>query len=133
MTTTPEQLPDGTLRFLPNRLNRQPVIVLGMTADELWLSVGLSALVGLVIGIALSIVTKSIAMTPTTMVAAVAAGIFFGGKFLRRLKRGKPQTWLYREMHWQISTRWPVWKAWAGGTDLLTRSGVWSTRRSQRR
>ncbi|WP_349970775.1 DUF3487 family protein [Pseudomonas caspiana] len=48
MTTLSEQLPDGTLHFLPNRLNRQPVIVLGMTADELWLSVGLSALVGLV-------------------------------------------------------------------------------------
>ncbi|WP_426139216.1 TIGR03750 family conjugal transfer protein [Pseudomonas sp. DWP3-1-2] len=133
MTTPPEQLPDGTLRFLPNRLNRQPVIVLGMTADELWLSVGLSALVGLVIGIVLAIVTKSIAMTPTTMVAAVASGIFFGGKFLRRLKRGKPQTWLYREMRWQISTRWPALKAWAGGADLLTRSGVWSTRRRHRR
>lgn len=108
MSTPPEQLPDGTLRFLPNRLNRQPVIVPGMTADELWLSVDLSALVGLVIGIVLAIVTESIAMTPTTIVAAVASGIFFVGKLLRRLKRGKPQTWLYREMRWQISTRWPV-------------------------
>jgi conjugative transfer region protein (TIGR03750 family) len=132
MTTPPEQMPDGTLRFLPNRLNRQPVIVLGMTADELWLSVGLSALVGLVIGLVLAIVTKSIAMTPTTMVAAVASGIFFGGKFLRRLKRGKPQTWLYREMGWQVSTRWPSLKAWVGGSDLLTRSGFWTTRRSPR-
>lgn len=35
-----DQLDDGTLRFLPNRLNRQPVIVLGLTADEMWLSVG---------------------------------------------------------------------------------------------
>jgi len=133
MTEPLEQLPDGTLRFLPTRLNRQPVIVLGMTADELWLSVGISALIGLVIGIGLAIVTKSIAMTPTTMVVAVASGIIFGGKFLRRLKRGKPQTWLYREMRWQVSTRWPALKDWAGGSDLLTRSGVWTTRRSTRR
>lgn len=133
MTEPLEQLPDGTLRFLPTRLNRQPVIVLGMTADELWLSVGISALVGLVIGVGLAIVTKSIAMTPTAMVAAVASGIVFGGRFLRRLKRGKPQTWLYREMRWQVSTRWPLLKDWAGGADLLTRSGVWTTRRSTRR
>lgn len=132
MTTSLDQLPDGTLRFLPNRLNRQPVIVLGMTADELWLSVGLSLVLGLVLGIALAFTVQSIAMVPTVMVAAVAAGVFFGGKFLRRLKRGKPQTWLYREMLWQSARRWPLLRQWSGCADLITYTGLWSTRRSHR-
>lgn len=132
MSAQLEELPDGTLRFLPNRLNRQPVIVLGMTADELWLSVGLSAVIGLVLGAALAILTKSVAMVPTMILAAVASGIFFGGKSLRRLKRGKPQTWLYRQMSWQLSNRWPALKPWTGGSGLITRSGVWTTRRSRR-
>jgi conjugative transfer region protein (TIGR03750 family) len=132
MTTSPDQLPDGTLRFLPNRLNRQPVIVLGMTADELWLSVGLSLVLGLVLGVALALTLQSIAMAPTTMVGAVAAGVFFGGKYLRRLKRGKPQTWLYREMLWQLACRWHAMRQWPGCADLITYAGAWSTRRSRR-
>ena len=38
---------DGTVTFLPHRLNRQPVIVRGLTADELWITVGLSGTGGL--------------------------------------------------------------------------------------
>ncbi|MCR3861671.1 TIGR03750 family conjugal transfer protein, partial [Pseudomonas aeruginosa] len=28
---------DGTVTFLPHRLNRHPVVVRGLTADELWI------------------------------------------------------------------------------------------------
>lgn len=133
MSTNPDQLADGTLVFLPNRLNRQPIIVLGMTADELWLSVGLSAAVGLAGGICLAMLTRSIAMAPTAILVSVALGIFIGGKFLRRLKRGKPQTWLYRQMQWRVALRLPVLSAWTGGCDLVVRSGRWEVRRSRRR
>ena len=33
---------DGTVAFLPHRLNRHPVVVRGLTADELWICCGLS-------------------------------------------------------------------------------------------
>ena len=33
---------DGLVTFLPHRLNRHPVVVRGLTADELWVCAGLS-------------------------------------------------------------------------------------------
>lgn len=33
---------DTLVTFLPHRLNRQPVVVRGLTADELWICAGLS-------------------------------------------------------------------------------------------
>ena len=44
---------DQTLTFLPHRLNRQPVVVRGLTADELWACTGISATLGLFIGLPL--------------------------------------------------------------------------------
>ena len=37
---------DGTVTFLPHRLNRHPVVVRGLTADELWICCGLSGAAG---------------------------------------------------------------------------------------
>ncbi|MBX8554346.1 TIGR03750 family conjugal transfer protein [Pseudomonas cichorii] len=127
-----EVLPDGTLRFLPNRLNRQPVVVLGLTADEMWLSVALSLISGLILGVGIAVLAQSVAMIPTVIFACVALGLSMGGKFLRRLKRGRPQTWLYRQMQWYIRLKWPTLTTWSGGSDLITRSGRWTTRRSGR-
>jgi len=132
MTTATGELPDGTLRFLPGKLNRQPIAVLGLTADELWVSVGISAAMGLGLGIALAFATQTFATAPTTIAICIGLGIFFGGKYLRRLKRGKPQTWLYRELQWKVRQRWPTLAAWTGGMELVVRSGVWATRRSSR-
>ena len=42
---------DGTVTFLPHRLNRHPVVVRGLTADELWICCGLSGAAGLLVGI----------------------------------------------------------------------------------
>jgi len=46
---------DGTVSFLPHRLNRHPVVVRGLTADELWVCCGLSAIGGLFVGVPLSL------------------------------------------------------------------------------
>lgn len=132
MTDTSELLPDGTLRFLPNRLNRQPIIVLGLTADEMWLSATLSLVAGLFTGIGLSVLMHSLAVIPMASFASVALGLFLGGKFLRRLKRGRPQTWLYRQMQWHARLHFPALTAWTGGSELIIRSGRWTTRRSRR-
>ncbi|OLY75729.1 conjugal transfer protein [Pseudomonas sp. ATCC PTA-122608] len=126
-----QQLPDGTLRFLPTRLNRQPVIVLGLTADEMWITVAASAVLGIAIGIAAAVLFESIALGPTMMMLCIALGLFIGGKLLRRHKRGKPETWLYRHLQWSIAKRFQLLTAWTGGADIVVRSGLWSTRRSR--
>jgi conjugative transfer region protein (TIGR03750 family) len=122
---------DGTVVFLPHRLNRHPVVVRGLTADELWICAALSAIVGLVIGIALAVVFSAFAIVPTAIVLVIAVGVFVGSGVLRRLKRGRPNTWLYRQMQWRIACHHPWLAPFVGAETLVTRSGVWSTRRTR--
>jgi len=122
--------PDGTVAFLPHRLNRHPVVVRGLTADELWVCTGLSGALGLGAGVPLAFALATIAIVPTTIVLAVAVGVFAGGGALRRLKRGRPDTWLYRQIQWRVALRQPLLAPFVGGHALITRSGWWSTRRS---
>ncbi|EWH28555.1 TIGR03750 family conjugal transfer protein [Pseudomonas aeruginosa] len=121
---------DGTVLFLPHRLNRHPVVVRGLTANELWVCAGLSGLIGLAGGITLAILFATIAIVPTAILLAVSAGIFIGGGALRRLKRGRPETWLYRQLQWWIALNLPPLATFTDGHRLVTRSGYWSTRRS---
>ncbi len=52
---SPRDIPrDGLVTFLPHRLNRHPVVVRGLTADELWVCAGLSAAAGFVAGVPLA-------------------------------------------------------------------------------
>ncbi|EDS87259.1 TIGR03750 family conjugal transfer protein [Burkholderia pseudomallei] len=125
-----DTLRDGTVAFLPHRLNRQPVIVRGLTADELWITVGLSALAGIVLGVPLAWLTRSIAMAPTTIMASIAAGIFAGGTLLRRQKRGRPDTWLYRQWQWWLHVHAPFVSRWIGARALIVRSGAWTVGRT---
>jgi conjugative transfer region protein (TIGR03750 family) len=120
---------ESTVSFLPHRLNRQPVIVRGLTADELWFSVGASALVGLALGVVLAVWFGSLALAPTCVVVCVAAGLFLGGGLLRRHKRGRPDTWLHRHIQWWTRQHAPFACALLEGRELIVRSGYWSTRR----
>lgn len=119
------------MAFLPHRLNRQPVIVRGLTADELWITAGASASFGLALGVALAFLTKSLPVAPTVIAVCIAVGIFAGGGLLRRHKRGRPDTWLYRQLQWRIAQRFTPLKPYAGARDLITHSGRWTTRRTQ--
>lgn len=129
---TPHEAQDGLVTFLPHRLNRQPVVVRGLTADELWICAGLSGTAGLMLGVPLAWATRSIAMIPTTGVVVIALGVFAGGGFLRRQKRGRPDTWLYRYLQWWLALRQPAIATMLGGRSLITRSGFWTTRRLER-
>lgn len=130
MTTPREIHREAAVTFLPHRLNRQPVIVRGLTADELWITVGVSATAGLLVGIVLAMLTSSIAMAPTLIVVSVALGVGIGGSVLRRLKRGRPDTWLHRELQSWIARRLPIVGSYFGARSLITRSGCWTTRRT---
>ncbi len=121
---------DGTVTFLPHRLNRHPVVVRGLTADELWICCGLSGAAGLLVGAMAIVRNTQDNGAPTFVVLGVALGVFIGGGILRRLKRGRPDTWLYRQLQWRIATRHPLIAGWVGGHVLISRSGFWSTRRS---
>jgi len=121
---------DGTVTFLPHHLNRQPVVVRGLTADELWICAGLSAAAGVALGVPLAWLASALAVAPTVIVVATAVGVFVGGSVLRRQKRRRPETWLYRQLQWWIAVRHPSLATYVGGASLVTRSGRWTTRRS---
>lgn len=131
MTELPDIRPDGTVTFLPHRLNRHPVVVRGLTADELWVCAGLSGAAGLIVGAPLSFLFASIAVAPTAIVLGIAAGIFVGGGVLRRQKRGRPDVWLYRQLQWRIARHHTVLAPFGGADSLITRSGWWTTRRAR--
>ena len=132
MASEIDTLRDGTVAFLPHRLNRQPVIVRGLTADELWITVGLSAVAGVVLGVPLAWLTRTIAMAPTTVMVCIATGIFAGGTLLRRQKRGRPDTWLYRQWQWWLRRHAPFLSRWIGAQSLIVRNGTWTVRPTTR-
>ena len=122
-----ECLIDGTLVFLPERLNRDPAVLRGLTNDEMWLALGTGAALGLMLGVPLAIATASIAVAPTSMIAGMALVLFAGGTLLRRAKRARPETWLYRKLEWVLASQWRL----ARGS-LILHSGAWTVRRSRR-
>lgn len=127
MNDSIERLADDTLVFLPERLNRDPAVLRGLTNDEMWVALGAGALTGIVLGVPLAIATASIAVAPTSMIAGMAMVLFTGGTLLRRAKRARPETWLYRKLEWVLASRWHV-----GRGSLILHSGAWTVRRSRR-
>ena len=121
------RLADGTLSFLPERLNRDPAVLRGLTNDEMWIALGAGAALGLIIGVPLAIVTASVAVAPTAMIIGMAVTLLVSATLLRRAKRARPETWLYRHLQWQLAVRWRI-----GGNGLVLHSGPWTVRRRRR-
>src|SRR3989344_2312825 len=82
---------DGTVTFLPHRLNRHPVVVRGLTADELWICFALSGGAGLLVGAPLSWVFRTVALAPTCIVLVVALRALGlpGSRQVRQMSRFK--------------------------------------------
>ncbi len=75
-----------TIRFIPDRLNSEPVVFRGFTTPEL----GLAALAGLGAGLLLSLPFIPLAgwvIVPTGMLVMPLLLIWSGGRWLSRLKR----------------------------------------------
>lgn len=113
-----------SIEFLPDRLNREPVIFRGMTTTELFIALGGGLLTGLVCSIFPAVLLGIWALIPTGALAGAAIAILAGGKWLVRLRRGRPDTWLYRSLG--------AWFARRGFGDpkLVQKSTVWVIRRS---
>lgn len=99
---------ESTIQFVPTRLNASPVVYRGMTGREL----GLMAISGLVLGIAPGLacflvfsISTVIAMAATFMAIGAGLAVWFGGGLIRRLRRGRPETWLYRRIQWGLAQR----------------------------
>lgn len=89
--------------FLPNRLNRQPVIYRGMTNTEIFTLAGIGILIGCGFGILTAILFSEWVLIPTFMLILPLLTILFGGKAIAKRKRGKPDTWLPRYLEWTKS------------------------------
>ena len=118
---------DHEIAFLPDRLNRQPVVFLGLTDGELrlvafanlalWLPV--CAACGALFGVTV------LGLGAGTVVAA--GGIWVSGRLLRRLKRGKPAGY-----HADAIRAWLEDRGLAPRT-MLREDAVWDTRAHRRR
>lgn len=91
-----------TIDFIPSRLNNAPVVFRGMTGKEL----GICTFGGLVsfipVGIMGWVMVGMGAMVPTCMFIGAFVFVWFGGSFMRRLRRGRPESWVYRKAQWEL-------------------------------
>lgn len=120
-------LDDGTLSFLPVRLNHQPVVMGGLTADEMWATVAVSAGAGFTIGIPVAILFLNWALIIVGALIGGVLGLTAAARILRRMKRGRPDTWIYRQLQLNIALHFPAWSS----ARLITRTGAWTCRRTE--
>lgn len=116
---------DGTVMFLPYWLNRYLVVVCGFTVDELWICCGLFGVVGLVVGVLLFWVLRTIVIALIFVVLGVVLGVFIGGGILCCFKCGCFDTWLYWQLQWRIATCYLLMVGWVGGYVLILCFGFW--------
>lgn len=90
------------IHFVPDRLNAEPVAYRGFTTPELAAATGLSLLAGLVIGIVPGLVWTWV-IIPTCALFMPFVTILLGGRLLVRLKRGRPDNWLWQMAHWRLA------------------------------
>lgn len=119
-------LDDGTLSFLPVRLNTQPVVMGGLTADEMWATILFSGIAGFVLGIPVAILTHVWALIIAGALVGGVLGLTVASRILRRMKRGRPETWVYRQLQLNIARHFQTWNA----ARLITRTGAWTCHRT---
>nr|WP_310615685.1 TIGR03750 family conjugal transfer protein [Pantoea cypripedii] len=114
-----------TIRFLPDRLNCQPVVFRGFTTSEM----GLAALAGLGVGFILSLPLTPFCgwvIIPTGMLLTPLLLIGFGGRWLSRIKRGKPENYIWQQLE-VIKRRHGL-----GNPTLIIDARGWSLKRTGR-
>jgi conjugative transfer region protein (TIGR03750 family) len=115
-----------TIAFLPDRLNAEPVVFRGFTTPEM----GLAALSGIALGLTASLPLIPLAgwvIVPTGMLVTPLLLLSVGGRWLARLKRGKPENYLWMALEEKKR------RAGLGDPALIIAAQGWSLRRSRRR
>lgn len=118
----------ASIDFIPKRINDPPVVFRGMTLREVMLIAGAGFLVFLVPGIVLAFAVGMPALAPTIAVLGMAGALGAGGTIMRRLRRGRPPSLLYRQITWKLATHGIS----LGGERLITRSSVYRVGRDRR-
>lgn len=114
----------ATIRFLPDRLNSEPVVFRGFTTPEL----GMAALAGVGIGFVLSLPFAFLfgwLAVPTVALLFPLVLIAFGGRWLAARKRGKPENYLWQQVALKMR------RTGFGDPSLIIDSRGWSLRRSK--
>lgn len=109
-----------TITFIPERLNKQPSVYRGMTISELFIVAAIGVGIGMLIGIITMLFYPNWVMIPTCMVIMGFLSIRFGGLYVSRLKRGKPDTWLERFVEFKRSP-----------SRFITSENYWSLKRTK--
>ena len=124
----------ATIEFLPERLNRAPVVFRGLTTFEMFLAMGVGAFGGLVIGIPGAIVAGSWAIAPSGALIGAMGLLLLSGKLIARYKRGRSETWFYRMVELKVSRSAlaPLLSVTGfSNRSLILQSSYWSVRRSR--
>ncbi|CBV43939.1 TIGR03750 family conjugal transfer protein [Halomonas elongata] len=119
----------ATIEFIPRRLNETPIVFRGMTGRE----VAMVAFGGFVAfvppGIVLAWWVGMVAVVPTVAFAGLGLSLLVGGSIMRRLRRGRPPSLLYRRLQYRLAAM-----GWDGsGEHLITRTTAYRLRRGRRR
>lgn len=121
-----------TIAFLPERLNRAPVVFRGLTTFEMFLALGAGAFAGLVLGIPGAFATRTWAVAPCSALIGAMALLLLSGKVLARYKRGRSETWFYRMVEMRVS-RSPFASLLSvigfSNRTLILQASYWSVRR----
>lgn len=118
---TPKQSSSLTIPFIPDRLNRKPPVYRGMTFYELLLMIVIGSSSGGVIGMAIMLILNiSWASIPIGMLIVGVIAVRFGGFYISRLKRGRPEAWLERYVELRLHP-----------SKFIHRDHDWSIRRSK--
>ena len=113
-----------TIRFLPDRLNSEPTVFRGFTTHEM----GLAALAGAGAGLLLSLPFIPLAgwvVVPTGLLVMPLLLVWFGGRWMARLKRGKPENWLWQRL--ETKKR----RLGMGNPKLIVDARGWSVKRNR--
>jgi len=90
------KMSDDNIDMLPDRLNRIPVVYKGMNFNELLMMAGVGCIIGLGVGLILFILFGKWILIVSAMIFMPLPTLYFGGKRVASLKRGKPETWFAR-------------------------------------
>lgn len=114
-------MPNSTINFTTDRINRKPAVFRGMTMLELVLLLGSFAAIGAVSGILLMIVGLGFYIIFVMAFVFMAIGVKLGGAYIARLKRGKPESYFEAWVDFKQNPQ-----------NYITASQKWRIRRSKK-